>query len=261
MGPPGPEPKHTVTGEREHGLSGGQRQRIALARTMLRRSLDPDPRRGHQRRGHRHLGRGPDPQGHRRVLPGPHDLSHLAQLGHDPVRRPHRPDGRRLHRRLRHPPRAETLLSTLPPPARDPLPPRNGLSGLRWVAGDQWPVKARKGDVGGWRVARTKSGVIGWAASPSAPSSIPAPKIKKTRLTGCRSRYNVGQLSARPNGLVGAPEISKQDCRMAIASRLSTVCISVAAEGFAKSRWLGLASRSGRWRKDPQNGRVHHFLS
>ena len=74
-------------------------------------------------------------------------------------------------------------------------------------------MKAEKGDVGGWRVARTKLGVIGWAASPSAPSSVPAPKIRKTRLTRCRSRYKVGLLSTRPTDWSGVSNVTLRHVR------------------------------------------------
>ena len=78
------------------------------------RSLDPDPRRGHQRRGH--PGRGPDSQGHRRILTGPHHLLDLAQPRHHPVRRPDHPDRRRPDCRHRHRPGTPPLIAPLSPP-------------------------------------------------------------------------------------------------------------------------------------------------
>ena len=46
----------SVVGERGLTLSGGQRQRIALARAVLQRPADPDPRRRDQRRRRAHRG-------------------------------------------------------------------------------------------------------------------------------------------------------------------------------------------------------------
>ena len=96
-----------------------QRRRAPAHRDFARhpaQPADPDPRRGHQRAGHRH--RAPGAGGDHAPDGQPHDLRHRPPPQHDPARRPDPGDGPGRDRRARHPRRALHRWRRVPPPLR-----------------------------------------------------------------------------------------------------------------------------------------------
>ena len=195
-----PEGYDTVIGERGHGLSGGQRQRIALARTMLR---DPSilildeatsavdiQDEALIRKDIEEFSQG------RTTFLISHSLGTIQFADRIVLMDDGCIVASGTDHELNAPPHSTAACTRSITTAKRPEWP---------VASDQWPVKAGRGVVGG--VARTKSGVIGWAASPSAPSSVSG---GQGPILGLCPPTRSGNRSLAPSGDVDDPRKGKR---------------------------------------------------